>query len=256
MTDLTPTPEALELVPGTPEYDAAMIAKVDAANGIKQETPAAAERPAWLPEKFATAEDMAAAYTELEKKQSAPAPEGETQTETDVAAQAAVVEAGLDFGTLTTKFMADGDLSAEDYEALSKVGISKTMVEAYITGQQAVAAQYESEMYASVGGAEAYAETIEWAAASLTPAEITAFNNIVDSGDLNAVKMAIGGLRARFETANGAAPTLLSGATTPDTGGVYRSLAEMKADMRDPRYAKDEAFRAEVSSKLSRSNIM
>jgi hypothetical protein len=256
MTDLTPTPEALELVPGTPEYDAAMIAKVDAANGIKQETPAATERPAWLPEKFASAEDMAAAYAELEKKQSTPAAAGEPQSETQVVAEAAVTEAGLDLDTLATKYMADGDLAAEDYEALSKVGISKTMVDAYIAGQQALASQYESDMYASVGGAEAYTETVEWAAASLNPAEIKAFNTIVDSGDLNAVKMAIGGLRARFEAANGATPTLLSGTTPADTGTVYRSLAEMKADMRDPRYAKDEAFRAEVSSKLSRSNIM
>ena len=36
------------------------------------QTPIESERPEWLPEKFESAEDMAQAYAELEKKQSEP----------------------------------------------------------------------------------------------------------------------------------------------------------------------------------------
>ncbi len=43
------------------------------------ETPIESERPEWLPEKFESAEDMAQAYAELEKKQSEPKEPKETK---------------------------------------------------------------------------------------------------------------------------------------------------------------------------------
>ena len=103
-------------------------------------------RPEWLPEKFKSAEDMANAYSELEKKMGAGAneeqeqqeEESEVQEETndtqeeDLDSNDIVVEASKEF------FQNDGKLSEETYENLAKAGISKEIVDSYAAGQQAL----------------------------------------------------------------------------------------------------------------------
>lgn len=252
-TTTEPNPAELELTPGTPEYDAAMIAKAEGnpPAAASEDTP---ERPAWLPEKFATAEDMAAAYAELERRQSQPAEP--TQTPPDDAAAAAVSEAGLDFDELSARYEQDGNLSEADYAALAKVGINEAMVQSYIAGQTALAEQMTSTIYATVGGEEAYTQIVSWAGDNLTSDEVEAFNRVVDSGDLSAMKLAIGGLRSRYVGAVGEEPTLLAADTATASGEVFQSTAQLTAAMRDPRYRADPAYRAEVAAKLSRSKIM
>lgn len=41
-----------------------------------------------------------------------------------------------------------------------------------------------------------------------------------------------------------------------DASDDYQSKAQMTADMKDPRYKKDPAFRKQVEEKIGRSNIM
>ncbi|MBZ5882535.1 hypothetical protein LAX69_24565, partial [Escherichia coli] len=94
-----------------------------------------------------------------------------------------------------------------------------------------------------------------WAASNLTNAELQAYNAQVEGGNLTAAKMAVQGLKARFEAENGNEPSLLNGVTGGDSTEVFRSTAELTAAMRDPRYKKDPAYRADVERKLSKSSL-
>lgn len=220
-------------------------------------------RPEWLPEKFQSVEDMAKAYAALEAKLG-----GKTQDnpQTDPANAAnnqagqnpeqALSEKGLDLSTFTAEFNAKGELSADSYAKLAAAGFDKGIVDNYINGQKAVAAQYETSVVSEVGGSEKYSEIVTWAKANMTDAEINAYNAVVSSGDVTQAKLAVLGLSAKFSKANGSEPRLVQGRTTSASGDVFESTAQLTEAMRDPRYRNDPAFRAKVQSKLARSNIL
>lgn len=248
-------PQDQLVVPGSEEHDALMIEKFQQQSGNEQVDPPAEDRPSWLPEKFASAEDMAAAYAELEKKQSgaqqeAPKPEGSVEEARDT-----VNALGLDFDALGSEFAESGALSDASYQALADKGLDREIVDAYIEGQQAKADLFRAEVLLSVGGEQSYEDISTWAAGNLTAAELNAYNTQVEGGNLTAAKMAIQGLKARYEAENGNEPSLLNGETGGNSAEVYRSTAELTAAMRDPRYKKDPAYRADVERKLSKSSL-
>ncbi len=215
------------------------------------------ERPEWLPEKFKTPEDMAKAYAELEKGKSAPKEEATDKTEANEAANKAVENAGLDMEALNTEFAEKGELSAESLEALGKVGITPDMVQSYIKGQTAEADAIRTSILEPVGGEEAYTDMVTWASENLPEADIDAFNAVLDGGDINATKMAVENLNAKYIAANGSEPAVtLNGKPSAAGQAVYESTADLMKDMNNPEYAKNPAFRAKVEAKLGRSNIM
>ncbi len=240
-------------------HDAAMIAKADAALAPKpDEQPASGSqtpsRPEGLPEKFGSWEDMAKAYAELEAKQGSQQQTQELPTNA-AEAEAKATELGIDFNAYATEYAANGELSAASYEAIAKAGVPKEMVDAYIAGQEAQAQQLANSVYAEVGGAEAYGEMVQWAATNMSKAEVTAFNRVMDTGDLDSIKLAITGLQSRYKSAVGEEPKLLNGGNGNSGGDAFRSTAEITAAMSDPRYAKDPAYRADVQEKIGRSNV-
>lgn len=248
-------------VKGTPEYDAAMAAKFDQNQSPEtpeaEATPETPERPAWLPEKFATPEDMAKAYGELETKLSAPkpveTPAGETPAGED-AAKAVVAEAGLDFAALTTEFTEKGAISDESYEALAKAGITRDIVDGYVAGQQALAAQITNEVFTVAGGQENYTAMVAWAGDNLPADDVDAFNKAIDSGNISSMKLAVSGLKAAFTAANGSEPSLLATTTTPSSNTTFTDQSQVTAAMRDPRYKTSESYRQEVQAKIARSS--
>lgn len=248
---------------------------------------AAPERPAWLPEKFKTVEDFANSYAELEKKLGAGKPaegsdtqeeakenvdkstsETPKQTETpkeevtdegktpEEQAKEAVENAGLDFDELSAKYWEKGALEDSDYEALEKAGIPRHLVDQFAAGQQALIQMERQEAFSAVGGEENYTSMIQWAAENFTDKEIETYDKAVNGNDKAARMMAIEGLKARFEAKVGFEPKRLAGANgSRPTLDVYESVAQLQADMRDPRYGKDPAFIAKVEAKLARSDI-
>jgi hypothetical protein len=233
------------------------------------------DRPEWLPEKFSSMEEMAKAYTELEKKQSRgqkvandiPTEETseeieeeesteESQEETEKAAREATKEAGLDFDDLSRQYWEAGELDEDAYAKLEKSGIPKHVVDSFIQGQEALLDRTRNEVFGSVGGEENYQAMVGWAADTLPIEEVEAYNKAVNSADLNTAKMAVAGLKARFNASEGFEPTRsVKGTTAQVSSQSYRSLAEMRAEMSDPRYKVDPAFRREVEKKLSNSDI-
>ena len=221
------------------------------------------ERPEWLPEKFDTPEAMAKAYGELESKVGQPKEETPKPTEkegdltiNEEAADKAVQKAGLNMESLSQEYAEKGALEDKSYTALEKAGIPKDYVDAFIRGQQAIATQTSNAIKSEVGGVEAYAEMVQWASDNLNEAELKSYNTTVNGKDIEAVKLAVQGLNARYKTSTGDEPTLNKGVkTTSSTGGSYRSWAEVTRAMADDKYKKDDAYRNDVQSKLKNSKL-
>lgn len=264
---------------GQSEHDKAMLAKVDGAApaGTPPATPAAPaakpQRPEGVPEKFWDAEkgevktaDLLKSYSELEKGRSktpaeppkAPAatpPAGDPAAAAAEAAKAAGGDASkVDIPGMFAKFAEQGSLGDDDYKALEAAGLPRDLVDGYIAGEQAKATIMVQEAQAAVGGAEQYDAMLTWAAANLTAGERAAFDqNVV--GTPEARKLAIEALHGRFTAAVGTNPQLVRANSGAGGEGGYQSRAEVTADMRDPRYKSDPAFRAKVEQKLAASNV-
>ena len=94
-----------------------------------------------------------------------------------------------------------------------------------------------------------------WAADNMTDEEKTAYNSAVNSKDIETAKLAVVGLKAKFEKANGNEPTLVEGKATVSGQDGYKSWAEVTRAMSDARYAKDPAYQALVQEKLAKSDL-
>lgn len=227
---------------------------------VQEEQQVESSRPEGLPEKFESVEAMAKSYAELESKLGQPKEEAKEEAKAEPTndleiADKAVESAGLNMEALTQEYADNGELGEQSYEALAKAGIPKETVDQFIAGQQAVAAQQQNEIKGLVGGDDAYTEMTEWAQQNLTPAEVEAYNQAVNAGNMETIKLAVTGLQARYTAANGTDPQLLAGKAAPTTQAGYESWAQVQVDMSDPRYAKDPAFQAEVQEKLANSNL-
>lgn len=227
-------------VPGTPEYEEAMAAKVDESAAKALE--AAEGTPLVAPKE----ESKEAPSEEAAKEESKEAPKEEEASE----AEKAVEAAGLDYSALQAEWEAGG-LTDESYKALEKVGFSKDIVDQHIAGQEALAQLTIMQAEEVAGGKEQLSAMQGWAKDAMSPAEKDAYNKAVSSGSKEDMMQAITALRSKYEAEYGRSPNLLGGRNASEGKVGYGSRAEMTADMRDPRYAKDSAFRAKVTSKIA-----
>ena len=248
-------PSRDDLIKQAEEQVAAEAAAAEEATKA-EEVAAQPPRPEWLPEKFKSVEDMAKAYGELEKKVSGGKPEEKAAKEDlQVPSAEEISKSSLDMDALQAEWDANGSLSAEAYEQAEKAGYSKEIVDRYIEGQQAIVERQVSEVYAAVGGVDAYANLLEWAGNNLSEAEVDTFNGIIASNDLNSIMLAVKGLEARASASGAVEPARQIEGGTAGTSDVFESQAQWMEAMRDPRYRKDPAYNRAVMEKLSRSNI-
>ena len=228
-----------------------------------------AEQEQLLAGKYKDAEELEKAYIELQKKLGSDDEKGEAETEATQdepeeaeelsPATQLIVDASLEFNE-------KGEL---DPETLSKFeGMSsQDLVSAYMD-MQSKAAEIEPQQEApdltdaqvntiknSAGGEDEYRNIIGWAEQNLPKDTVQAFDALCDSGNVEAIQLAVNGLKAQYENANGYEGRMLSGKPPQTSGDVYRSQAELVAAMSDPRYDNDPAFRMDVMEKLDRSDI-
>ena len=221
------------------------------------------DRPQWLPEKFKSAEDMAQAYSELEKKLGQPKEEAteepeqseaevenkEEQTEENVSeAYQTIAEASKEF------FENDGQLSEETYNALEKAGLPRDLVDSYAAGQQALLQSEEAQIQSVAHGQ--YDAMAEWANENLPQEEIDAFDEAVTGGTVQQAKLAVQGLYARFQNATGSTPKLTQGNVAGPSAMPFKSMQELARAQSDPRYRSgDKAYHEEIDRRLAVSNI-
>lgn len=224
-------------------------------------SPSSNDRPTWLPEKFKDPAQLAEAYAELEKKLGGgPAPKGEPDPAPAPAPEAPgkpaipSKEEADPLGIFEKEFAETGALSPESYAALAKQGYPKRVVDNYIAGAQARAAQEATKLYEVVGGADKFNEMAAWAGKSMSEAETATLNSMFAEGGAKA-QLAARSLMQAYTAANGASPSLIQGESFAGIGEVYRDYAELTKDMSKDDYKFSQAFRDKVAAKLARSNI-
>lgn len=159
--------------------------------------------------------------------------------------------------SIKAEFEADGKLSEDSYKALEAVGYSKTFVDAYIRGQEAVAAKFAQSVQAYAGGQAQFAKISEFISQDATMTD--AFNSALDRNDVTTVKALIdsakGSLRQSFgvkpqrDITKGAKPAVAS--PTQHKVEPFGSREEMVKAMADVRYQRDASYRAEVEKRVA-----
>jgi hypothetical protein len=222
--------------------------------------PATPPRPAGLPDKFKSVEEMAASYTALETKLGTPPadpladPPADPPPEGDGKPVIPEVPAEPWMSKYETEFDEKGEMSPESYAELETRGLSKDHVDAYIAGKLAKADGEKTAVFEAVGGEERWNEMMPWAGKNLPEARKNEINAMLAAGGEGAV-IAAQALQASFAEANGLDPNYVNAdGIATDLGGVFESTAQVQAAMRDPRYKTDPAYQKEVAVKLSRSN--
>ena len=214
--------------------------------------------------KYKNAEELEKAYVELQQKlgsnEEEPAVEEEEETEEpdEVLGVSLINEASKEF------YDNDGALSTETIEKFADLS-SQDLVKAYLEVQKNNPQQPTStddftesainSIKNSVGGESEYTNLMQWAADNLDESAVKAFDSIVDSGSPEAVQIAVAGIKAEYDTANGYEGRMLSGKAPASSGDVFRSQAEVVAAMSDARYDNDPAYRQDVYDKLERSDL-
>lgn len=246
---------------GTTEHLEEMLDVVEAS-----ENPEVSDKPEWLPSKFDSPEDLAEAYRQLEQRlgsgehleedDNAVYDDGPVELEEDpTEITEFLASRDLDFDAFQSEYLENGELSDDAYEALANAGIPPSLVDSWLAGQQAVGAQLEMTVHDSVGGTENYNELVNWASDNWSQDEIDAFNDSVDSPNINQVMLAVRGLQAQYNLANGD-PALYSGdGGSPSVEG-FQSLNQVTEAMKDPRYAEDPAYRRQVEQLLYNSDVI
>ena len=226
------------------------------------------EQEALLAGKYKDAAELEKAYIELQKKLGE---NGEEEVQQESAADEEPEETTLSDGaslitSANDEFYAnDGKLSEETLEKFSSMS-SKELVEAYLEVQGTPEFQAQSSDTAdlsdaeinqvknNVGGEQAYANIIGWAQDNLDAQAQEAFDSIVATGSVQAINIAVAGLKSQYEAANGFEGKMYTG-KPPKTGGdVFRSQQELVSAMSDPRYENAPAYRQDIIEKLDRSN--
>lgn len=217
-------------------------------------------RPEWLPEKFANAQELAKAYGELEKQFSQ---KGEEKSDNKTSGtdqlkinkEKAEEATGIGLDNYYSEYEKNGSLSEQSYKDLQSKGLDKTLVDSYIAGQQALADKHIASIHSVVGGQDKYNNIVKWASENLSENEVKAFNDTMDSGTLDQAQLAISGIQAKYNSVN-REPSLFSGEKSDTSKGAYRSVGEMLADINNPKYKNDSAFRADVEAKVKASNVL
>ena len=146
-----------------------------------------------------------------------------------------------------------GEVTEEVYEKFEKAGVPKELVDHV---QELENYKQANEMKSVTADVEDYPALQKWAGDNLSESEISIFDNIVENGTLDEMRFAVNNLNGRMQgnTAPRQSRLVKADAIAQAEGG-YESQAQMIADMGDPRYKKDPAYRAAVARKASKSNI-
>ena len=227
--------------------------------------------------KYKDAEELEKAYINLQKKlgedgkEEKEAPQAETEQEEvlpeEPEEQPQESSPATELITSASEeFAESGALTPETLEKFNSMS-SKDLVEAYMAIQANtpqddtssaepvdISEATVNEVKNFAGGDKAYEQMVNWASNNLDQKSIDAFDTIIGSGSLDAIKLAVNGLKAQYQEANGYEGNMITGKPPTNTKDVYRSQAELVKAMSDRRYDNDPAYRQDVIEKLERSD--
>ena len=237
------------------------------------------EQEQLLAGKYKNAEDLEKAYVELQKKlggegtedsetagESSDSDDGEETSEEEEEVKEVSAVTTLMTDATSEFYDNDGTLSPETLEKFNEMS-SKDIVNAYLEMQKNAPnpnAQTEApdlteadvnQVKNAAGGEAQYGKLVQWAADNLDQSDVEAFDDLVATGNVRAIKLAVSGLKAQYENTNGYEGTMLSGKPPTTSKDTFRSQAEVVQAMSDPRYDRDPAYRQDLIEKLDRSDV-
>jgi hypothetical protein len=207
------------------------------------------QRPAGLPEKFNSVEDLVKSYSELETKMGssgakAPPQEQPKAEPTDSPLEDLVTKAQASFSS-------EGKISEDILKEFQKAGIPSNYVQELVEGRAGKQDAYTKSLYEVVGGQEGWKELSSWASQSLSAPEREAFNSAINSGNPEQAKFALEGIKARHKAAtSGPRGDLQIPSGQPGSSAGFVSKADYKKALSDPRYANDESYRSSILLRL------
>ena len=218
--------------------------------------------------KYKNAQELEKAYVELQSKLGENKEETETASAEEQPKDTPKMSEGATLITDASKEYYDNGnkLSPETLAKFSSLS-SQDLIKAYMEVQSNPEFQQQSsdpvditpqqvnQIKNAAGGEQAYANIVNWAKSNVNPDQLEAFNNVVNSGNIPAIQLAVSGLKAEYDNANGVEGRMVTGKTAPNNGAVFRSQAELVNAMNDPRYDNDPAYRQDVIEKLDRSDL-
>lgn len=249
-----------------------------------------AEQEQLLAGKYKNAEDLESAYIELQKKLGEKEDTTSESTETNESEDTEDVPMYQEDGSVNYEsvnehygetlgnlfkeknvdpysiaehfYKNNGQITEEMHNQLTGAGIAKEAVDAYLAGR-AQEMGYNSDLtqndidsiHRSVGGEQQYNSLMTWAAQNLSQDSIQSFDTLVNTGDKNSIQLAVNGMLAQYQNANGYEGRMLTGKPAKTNTDVFQSQAQLVDAMNDPRYDRDPAYRANIAAKLERSNL-
>jgi hypothetical protein len=225
---------------------------------------AANEQQQLLAGKFKDAEALEKAYIELQSKFGSRQEESSNEEEADDEQEGTEEEESNSILDALWEDAQSGELSKETQEQLSKMNPAEVAAE-YLKYRQQIEANQQpeedisdsqvAELRGIAGGDQSYQEMIAWASETLTPQDIQRYDNVIASGNYDAISFAVEALKSKYTEAMGVEGQLFKGKPASNTRDVFRSQAEVVAAMSDARYDRDPAYRQDVFAKLERSDL-
>lgn len=158
-----------------------------------------------------------------------------------------------DIAKYEQEFLKDNKLSEDSLKQLQSKGLSSNLIEDFIEGRKARAEitrqKIESTVYEVSGGKDGWDKVRTWASTNLSEDDKRVFEQAVSSGDPASIKVAATAIKAKYTDAVGNVGTLSRGGSSA-ANEVFRDRSELVAAMKDPKYSKSPAFRAEIDRKI------
>ena len=220
--------------------------------------------------KYKSAQELEKAYIELQAKLGEKKEETETETasaEEQPEATPKMSEGATLITDASKEYFDNGNkLSPETMAKFSSMS-SQDLIKAYMEVSQNPEFQQQgappaeittaqiNQIKNSAGGEQQYAQIVNWAKTNLPQDQIVAFDEVVNTGSVQAIQLAVSGLKAEYDSANGVEGRMVTGKAPQNSGDVFRSQQELVAAMNDARYDRDPAYRQDVIQKLDRSDL-
>ena len=176
------------------------------------------------------------------------------QQKADNDAKATLESKGVDFDKLAEEYSNDGALSEDSMKILKEAGFPESVVNAYLSGLEAINERFVTQVKGFAGGDDGYTKLTEFIKTQPQNV-IDAFNSTIATGNLGQIELTIGGLMSKMNKAYGTSnPTIMGGVANNNAEG-YTSMEQMTKDMSDPRYQVDPKFTRSVMQKIKNANI-
>ena len=188
-----------------------------------------------------------------------PDPEVKDEKPAEEAAPTARVT-DADYQKWQTEVATTGTLAeATRKEIMSKTGFTPAMVDDYLSAQQAKRRQAFATAAEVVGGGEKLSKILRWAANNFVGEQLQGLQAGLAGPNS---ELTLRGLVAAYDQAHPASEPVKSdktavsasvaGATKQLPG--YKSMAEYRMDMSNPRFKRDDAFRKAVETRAARTD--